>query len=264
MNTDHKFPLKDLTAGGYHLRVSATDTDGNVTVSDDYTFDVPDLPLISNVAISAIGDNGAIVKWDTNVPSDSNVDFVANNTGSQGDATQTLSHQVKLIGLDSNATYSFKARSIDQFGNIATSDALSFTTTVDTQAPKISNQKSEVSSTGSGDSIKYQLIVSWDTDEPATSKVDYAAGMGGNYDSSSKEDLSLNMTHVVIISDLKPNSLYHYRITSKDKAGNTANSDDSTVTTPPKEKNVMTIILNAVVGPINDIYTGILHKFKIR
>jgi hypothetical protein len=159
--------------------------------------------------------------------------------------------------------YTIKARSIDKFGNIATSSQLSFTTTADTQAPNILNPKSEISSTGSGDAVKYQLIVSWETNESATSKVEYAAGMGGNYDSSSKEDLSLNMTHVVIISDLKPNSLFHFRIKSMDKAGNTAYSDDYTVTTPPKEKNILTIIINAVVGPINDIYTGFLHKFKL-
>ena len=264
MNTDHKFSLKDLNSGEYHLRVHATDSDGNVTISDDYTFEIPAIPSISNVAISEVGDNGATITWETNVPCDSNVDFVSSEKigGSQGDGTRLPSHKVKLIGLDSKTAYSISTRSSDQFGNVATSGTFSFTTTADTEAPKITNQKSEVSSTGTGDAIKYQLIVSWETDEPATSKVEYASGMGGTYDSASKEDMSLNMTHVVIISDLKANSLYHFRIKSMDKAGNTTYSDDYTVTTPPKVKNIVTIIVNAVFGPINDIYTGLLHKFR--
>jgi hypothetical protein len=264
LNTEHKFKLDNLTAGSYHLRIKATDVDGNVTISDDYVFAVPPSPEISGVSISEVSNNSAKLSWRTNIDCNSNVDFgtSTNYSGSQGNAIMTTTHIVTLIGLESKTTYQISPRSIDQFGNVARGQNLSFTTTADTEAPKILNQKSEISSTGSGDTIKFQLIVSWETSEPATSKVEYAVGMGDTYDSSSKEDLSLNVSHTVIVSELKANSLYHFRIKSADASNNVAYSDDYTVTTPPKEKNILTIILNAITGPIGDIYSGVLERLK--
>lgn len=260
-NIDHKFPIRDLAAGTYHLRVKAIDSDGNVTLSDDYTFEIPQTPVISGVVVSDINDNGAKVSWTTNVPTNSNVDITAEGqSGSQGDGTMTTAHAVTLVGLTAKTTYSIRVRSIDTYGNTATSDSYSFTTTADEVAPKILEPKSEISSTGSGDNIRYQLIVSWQTDEPATSKIEYGNGVGSSYESSSKEDLSLNMTHTVIVTDLKPNSVYHFRIKTGDKSNNIAYSEDYTVTTPPKEKDILSIILNAIVGPLNDIYQGALSK----
>ena len=39
------------------------------------------------------------------------------------------------------------------------------------------------------------------------------------------------MTHSVVLTGLQPNTEYHYRVKSKDKAGNLAVSDDKTFTT---------------------------------
>lgn len=260
-NTEHKFKLEDLTSGDYHLRVSARDVDGNLTISDEYIFNIPPTPLITNISITDVSDNTAKVAWTTNVACNSNVDIEGESgNGSQGNASYTTNHSVNLVGLSAKTNYSLRIRSVDTYGNTAISESKQITTTADLFAPKILNPKSEITSTGSGENIKYQLIVSWETDEPSTSKVEFGQGVGNAYESSSKEDLSLNMTHTIIVTDLKPNSVYHFRIKSGDKANNIAYSDDYTITTPPKEKDIISIIINAIIGPMNDIYQGVINK----
>jgi hypothetical protein len=164
----------------------------------------------------------------------------------QGKADFTQVHSVTLIGLEAKNSYSFRVISKDKFGNQATSPLSSFTTQSDSQAPKISNVQAEVSSTGSGDTVKYQAVISWETDEPSSSQIEYSAGISGEYNETTKEDLSLNSTHVVIIPDLKPNSAYHFRIKSADKAGNVGYSEDTSLITPPKEKSLLSVILKSL------------------
>jgi hypothetical protein len=164
----------------------------------------------------------------------------------QGKADMTTVHSVTIIGLESKTIYSFRALSKDKFGNSAASSLGSFTTQSDTKSPTISDVKSEVSSTGSGDAIKYQAVISWQTDEPASSQIEYSAGISGDYAESTTEDLSLNSTHVVIIADLKSNSAYHFRIKSADKAGNIGYSEDNSLITPQKEKSLLSVVLKSL------------------
>lgn len=255
----------------YYLRVSNTDSDGNVTISDQYTFETPAMPVVSAVAIKETSYNTATIEWTTNVNTDSNVEYtsqspssktqetnnnqspITNNqsdstpsSGMQGKADSTTLHSVTLIGLEAKTSYSYRVISKDSFGNAATSNQSTFTTASDTTAPVIINFKSEVASTGSGDTIKYQAIISWDTDEPSTSQVEFASGIGGDYTDKTQEIESLNSSHVVILPDLKPNSAYHLRMVSKDKVGNTAYSDDISLITPPKDKSLLQIVIKSL------------------
>jgi hypothetical protein len=269
-NTEHKFKLTNLADGTtYHLRIKATDSDGNTTISDDYVFSTPATPVISDFKASDTAYNSATLTWTTNVNCDSNVEFTSNTpvvttqvegqandqnaptaiqSGQQGKGDSTTLHSVTIIGLVDKTGYTATAHSKDQFGNEAKSSPITFTTTADVTPPVISDLKSEITSTGSGDAIQYQAIISWTTDESATSQVEYGQGVSGSYDSKSKEDLSLNQTHVVILTDLKPNSAYHFRVTTSDRSGNTANSDDNSIITPPKEKQLFQMIMDAIAS----------------
>jgi hypothetical protein len=87
------------------------------------------------------------------------------------------------------------------------------------------------------------VTISWDTDEPATSRVEY--GLTTSYGSSTTLDSNLVMTHVQNISGLSSSTLYHYRVSSRDTAGNERISSDYTFTTltspdtmPPMISNV--------------------------
>src|SRR5439155_147727 len=73
--------------------------------------------------------------------------------------------------------------------------------------------------------------IAWTTNEPADSQVEY--GLTTAYGSSTSLNATLVNAHAVTLSGLAAGTLYHYRVKSKDAAGNLATSSDLTVTTVP-------------------------------
>jgi hypothetical protein len=71
--------------------------------------------------------------------------------------------------------------------------------------------------------------ITWSTDEGATSKVDY--GTNTAYGSSSSTYAQLVTLHAITLTGLDPLTTYHYRVRSKDQAGNETVSGDFTFTT---------------------------------
>jgi hypothetical protein len=71
--------------------------------------------------------------------------------------------------------------------------------------------------------------ISWTTNETADTQVDY--GPSTAYGSSSALDATRSTSHSVVLSGLTAGALYHYRVKSKDAAGNLAASPDATFTT---------------------------------
>lgn len=71
--------------------------------------------------------------------------------------------------------------------------------------------------------------ISWTTNEPATSQIDY--GTTAAYGSQTALNSTLTTSHSLVVSGLQPATLYHYRVRSADAAGNTAVSGDYTFTT---------------------------------
>jgi hypothetical protein len=77
-------------------------------------------------------------------------------------------------------------------------------------------------------------IITWTTNEPGSSQVEY--GQTTEYGSTATSDV-LTTTHNITLSGLEPNIEYHYRVKSKDKAGNEASSKDySFATAVPKSE----------------------------
>lgn len=70
--------------------------------------------------------------------------------------------------------------------------------------------------------------VTWTTSESSTSKVEY--GLTDSYGGESYS-ATLVSSHSISLSDLDPNSTYHFRISSTDNSGNEAISDDLTFNT---------------------------------
>ncbi len=71
--------------------------------------------------------------------------------------------------------------------------------------------------------------ITWVTDEPADTQVEY--GLTTSYGRSTTLNTNLVTFHSQALSGLTANTLYHYRVKSKDAAGNLAVSADSTFTT---------------------------------
>ena len=104
-------------------------------------------------------------------------------------------------------------------GNEAVSGDHNFTTntTTDTTAPAISNITTSYITTTTA-------TISWTTNKAATSQIDYGTTPG--YGSSTNLDARLVNNHSVNLTGLTANTNYHYRVKSKDAAGNEAISVD--------------------------------------
>lgn len=155
---------------------------------------------------------------------------------------------VKNLLPQTNYTLVVKGR--DNFGNEASSDILRFTTATDTRAPQIVDANVEgviVKNTdGNQGEPEAQLIVTWTTDESATAQVEYGEGTGSSYPQKTQEDVALVSNHTVVISKLSPSRVYHLRILSKDKAGNTGQSIDIVSITPKATENALDIVFSSL------------------
>ena len=72
--------------------------------------------------------------------------------------------------------------------------------------------------------------ISWTTDEASNSQVEY--GLTTAYGSTTPIDGALVTAHAVALSGLTEGRQYHFRVRSRDQAGNLATSDDFTFATP--------------------------------
>jgi hypothetical protein len=247
--TKHVVRLKNLSQGTkFHYRVLGDSADGSTLAANvDSTFSTLAMPVISDLSANNIGSTSAIISWKTSSAADSYVDFGAEATSqSQGQSDLVSDHSVTLIGLKPATKYLFRAKSRDQYTNQATSDIQSFSTIIDTTPPVIKDMKSEVSIITNADGAsKAQAVVSWSTDEPATSQIRYAMGVaiGSEYPLSTTEDTNLTTSHVMIISDLQPSATYHLKLLSKDSSNNLATSDDYTVLTLNQDKSLLQYII---------------------
>ena len=123
-----------------------------------------------------------------------------------------------------NGNHTLTAVARDAAGNSATSAAVVVAVNNDATAPVISG----VAASGVAATV---ATIAWTTNELSDSRVDY--GPTTAYGSSVGLTTSLVMSHVQTLSGLLANTLYHYRVQSRDAAGNLATSADFTFTTPP-------------------------------
>jgi hypothetical protein len=109
----------------------------------------------------------------------------------------------------------------------------------DTTAPVISDvAASEVTHLGA--------TVSWTTDEAADHQVEF--GLTTDYGSSTPWSGALTTTHKVNVTADTAEATYHYRVRSRDAAGNLAVSDDYVFTTLPSPPPQYTIAATADAG----------------
>jgi hypothetical protein len=108
----------------------------------------------------------------------------------------------------------------DAVGNVsaAVSDTISF----DATAPIIS-------AVTAGSLTAGGATITWTTNEPSDSQVDY--GLDATYGNSTTLNPALVTNHSAGLSGLTPLTLYHYRVKSRDAAGNLAVGGDFTMTT---------------------------------
>ena len=252
--TLHTTKLTSLEAGtSYHLKITGTDIDGNSLVSDDYVFDTLPMPKISDLTVQPdyLGPNPGIkINWKTNVETSSSVEYIpkqGNILEEKSKSALVADHEIILQGLTDSTSYRFYIYGTDQFGNTVRSDENSLDTPLDSRPPKITELNIESQSIGSNQDAKAQIVVSWKTDEPSTSQVEYGQGVSGEtYSSKTQKDASLIVSHTVIIGNLDPSKTYHLKAVSADKANNLTSSEDNAVITKKASESAFNIIISAL------------------
>jgi hypothetical protein len=86
-----------------------------------------------------------------------------------------------------------------------------------------------ISGVGISNITETSAAITWITDEPATSQIEY--GKNTSYGSNSPSHEDLVTSHNVTLGDLEPNTVYHYRVKTRDSSNNLATSTDYTFTT---------------------------------
>ncbi len=115
-------------------------------------------------------------------------------------------------------------------------------TSTHTTTPPTDTTPPSISAVAASNVTSAAATISWQTNEAADSQVEY--GLTTSYGLSSPLDPALVTSHTATLLGLQANTTYHYRVKSKDAAGNLATSGDFTFTTlqddvtPPVISNV--------------------------
>ncbi len=121
-----------------------------------------------------------------------------------------------------DGSYSWKVVAADNAGNIRESDAYSLG--IDTVSPTVS-QVSVAAST------PVSATIIWSSSEPTSSQVEYGTTTSYGSTSSESDTATRVISHSVAITGLTPGNTVHFRVKSRDGAGNTAVSTDGSFST---------------------------------
>ena len=136
---------------------------------------------------------------------------------------------------------------------------------IDEQLPEISNVQVQAENDGTA-------TVTWDTSEPASSRVDYGTSSGSlPFSQSDPEPVT---SHSVQISGLEPNATYYFRVTSADGEANSVTEPEpllspgafstppaapvlsATVPASPANQNSPKLVGSAAAGTTVAVHTG--------
>jgi hypothetical protein len=261
-SSSYSVELTDLEDGVvYHYRINMQDLEGDWYPMEDNLFKTLPRPRVTNIDLQQARNTASstvVVSWKTNVEASSILTYHTEVIGARSHESVdpkyiTGAHKMTISGLSDDSTYVLQIKARDHYGNEAVSDLIHFTTATDTRPPGISSLIVDgENSTIQGDLTQadtgVQLVVSWTTDEPATSQVEFAEGAGSTYTNKTFEDSTLTTEHLVVIPNLTPAKVYHLRVISKDRSGNETVSYDVVTVTPKKSDSALDLIFNSLKG----------------
>ena len=170
-------------------------------------------PVITVVPSASAMDCSAVITWTTDEAATSTVDYGLSfsYTSSASVAGYVQSHSVTLTGLNAGATYHYQASSTDASANGPTTSTDAVFATSSAAAPVISTGPASSGVTGS------QAVITWTTNEAATSEVQYGTTTGYG-DTASVSGYATS--HSVALTGLTAVTTYHYRVLTTDSCGN--------------------------------------------
>lgn len=253
--------LKDGTK--YYYKINTLDSESSEYEGTILNFSTLPRPKITGIKIQQVvgsAQPAVLISWESNTPTSSVATFYPKGKSEEARDEVNINlqegeHQILLRGLVPETTYIAIVSGRDKIGNEAKAEPKEFTTATDTRPPKISDLKIEGSiakSTSDSSNSIAQLIVTWTTDEPSTSQVEFGEGSGSTYSQKTQQDANQTLNHLVVISNLSPSKVYHLRALSKDKIGNEGKSVDS-----------VTITQKATDQALNLVITNLLEVFGL-
>jgi cytochrome c biogenesis protein CcmG, thiol:disulfide interchange protein DsbE len=183
-------------------------------------------PIAQNASVANITMDSAVITWQTDEPSTSQVMICESGGGctwTELDENMVTDHSVNVIDLKPNTAYHFTATSTDAAANQGTTEG-DFTTSAEATTAPLSISGINVSNI-----TDLAGTVIWATDKPATSQVLF--GVTNAYGSTTTLDQNLATSHSATLAGLAPSTTYHFKVTSQDGSGNEAASQDQTFTT---------------------------------
>ena len=229
----------------YHFQIQASSLPGVFSTSTDATFTTKTLAIQPELAKVEYKDFQ--IRWSTPRPTSSIVEYTNTSTGMKNrveDPSLVSTHSVDVLNLDPNTTYSVRSFGYNSDNNIIEANSLTVRTKLDSTPPVLSPLRID-NALIPGRTDRLQSVVSWKTDKISSSKVYYEEGPGnGTALKNQVEDKTVTMNHIVIISSLKPSTVYRIKIESTDESGNIGSSTVKTILTPQSAENVLDVIIN--------------------
>jgi phosphodiesterase/alkaline phosphatase D-like protein len=238
LDTEHSARITGLVAGKtYHLTVSSKDALGNgPTLSKTVDFatqaqaDIHAPELLTAPSIVSITHQSAVVQWETDEPTDSQVSYgITTLDKSDSRAALTKKHSLALVGLTPATTYQVQVRSSDSDGRVSPASAIaSFSTraNADTVLPIFDTPPAV------GYTTDKKAVLQWKTDKLTDSQVTITP-ITFDEPPRIKDDGQLKGEHEVSVTGLTPNKTYSVAVTSTDLWGNTVSQPMGEFTTPP-------------------------------
>jgi hypothetical protein len=227
LTTSHSVTLTALAPGTtYDYAALSTGAGGQASKSDNSRFTTVSAatpPSINSVMATDITANAATIKWVTDQPSATQVEYgatTAHGTLSAFSAQPVTSHSLTLPGLTPGKTYNYAALSANASGQVGKSANFTFTT------PGAAPVLRDSAASGITDTT---ATITWTTDQPSASQVAY--GVTSKYGKLSAYNPTLVTSHTVNLSGLKPGTIYHYAASSTNSAGVQKSSADFTFPT---------------------------------
>ena len=203
--------LPPVGSGFAQTIVDALDVSNSILQNIILPFvDTQNPKIVSGPYVSNITDTTAVVEWQTDEPTSSDVIVGGSTVSVSGYSAQ---HSVLLTGLIASTLYSVDVYSNDKAGNaLSIAGQASFTTAAapDTSAPTLLNGPIVTGIT------QDRAVVTWTTSEPATSSLSY----GDASLALSETVAGLREQHQVEITGLSASTRYSVQVHATDASGN--------------------------------------------
>lgn len=218
--TDHSVTITGLDPDtSYHFRVRSEDESGGIAFSVDGAFRTDRVPLTVTDVTATVTMTSVEVTWETNRLADSQIEYgpdISYGTVSPLAPEMVLDHSVTVAGLDPGATYHYRVRSEDEFGETTFSGDHTF------DAGFNPLEMSGLAVTGIG--INW-AVIEWTTDRPADARTYF--GLTSDYGDSVVADGGMVEAHACTLTGLAEAAVYHFQAVSLDEHGIIAASADS-------------------------------------